>query len=37
MLLSKVKVLFPYIDMETLGETDSLSKIKDGKLNPYDF
>jgi hypothetical protein len=30
-----VKVLFPAIDQQRLGEADALMKIVDGKLIPY--
>ncbi|MCH97723.1 hypothetical protein A2U01_0018719, partial [Trifolium medium] len=33
--LEQVKVLFPDIDGERLGEADALNKIEDGKLVPY--
>ncbi|MCI96223.1 hypothetical protein A2U01_0117523, partial [Trifolium medium] len=35
--LAQMKVVFPDIDEECLGEADALKKIKDGKLVPYDL
>jgi hypothetical protein len=33
--LEQVKVLFPDIDLERLGEADALMRIVDGKLVPF--
>ncbi|MCH82547.1 hypothetical protein A2U01_0005483 [Trifolium medium] len=34
-LMEQVKIIFPYIDENRLGEADALVKIEDGKLVPY--